>query len=124
MQSKAQMLKEEQEELAKKNTKTQFSERLLNPTAGSRNLLRCLEVKNNPQGKSITSPAPAIKSITAKDLIMQHKQKLLEIKATQMKSQPTASPTPQLGRGISRDQGDIDLSEEVVILLYFRESKI
>ena len=35
MQSQALRLKEEEENLAKKNMKTQFSERLLNPTAGT-----------------------------------------------------------------------------------------
>lgn len=114
MQSQAQRLKEEEEELAKKNLKTQFSERLLNPTAGTRNLLRCLEAKKNPQGPTSTSLSPVVKSITAKDLIMQHKQKLSDLKAAQMKlNQPAALSTPQLGRGIMQNQTDVDLSEEV-----------
>lgn len=108
MQTQAQRLKEEEEELAKKNIKTQFSERLLNPTAGSRNLMRCLEAKKTPQAE-IKSPSSSVsmKSITAKDLIMQHQQKLQEMKASQLKT------TPQLGRGMSLEQTDIDLSVEV-----------
>lgn len=114
MQTQAQRLKEEEEELAKKNVKTQFSERLLNPTAGSRNLLRCLEGKNTSQEIKIQASPVSMKSITAKDLIMQHQQKLKDMKASQLKgSQPVLSITPQIGRGISQEQTDIDLSVEV-----------
>lgn len=113
MQSQAMRLKEEEESLAKKNAKSQFSERLLNPTAGTRNLMRCLEAAKNPKDNtSIPSPKP-MKSITAKELIQQHTQKLLDMKALQMKASQAAMLTPQLGRGLGQDQTEFDLSEEV-----------
>lgn len=114
MQNQALRLKEEEEKLAKKSLQAQFSERLLNPTAGSRNLLRCLETsKGSKESKGISSPTAPVKSITAKDLLLQHQQKLLEMKAIQMKASKVASSSPQLGRGLVQDQKDIDLSEEV-----------
>ena len=123
MQSQALRLKEEEENLAKKNIKTQFSERLLNPTAGSRNLLRCLEAdkaeKDSPIPKGTPIPSPtSMKSITAKELLQQHQQKLLDMKALKMKASQAALLTPQLGRGLEQDQKEFDLSEEVTVLRF------
>ena len=107
-------LKEEEENLAKKNIKTKFSERLLNPTAGTRNLLKCIEQAKSSKGSTPTSsPTAPMKSITAKDLIQQHQQKLLEMKAIQTKATQAAQLSPQLGRGLVQDQKEIDLSDEV-----------
>ena len=112
-------MKEEEEDLAQKNAKSQqFSERLLNPTAGSRNLLKCLEKSKNPvesTSSSIISSPVTIKSITAKDLILEHKQKLQVMKAAQNKTVlPPLQSSPQLGRGLAHDQNEIDLSIEVL----------
>jgi len=109
MQSEAMRLKEEEEELARKNVKTQFDERLKNPTAGSRNLLRVLEGTKASPG-SPSSPA-AMKSITAKDLLQQHKQQLQTMKESQIKAGHIAATSPQLGRGLGDCQQEIDLSE-------------
>ena len=95
------------------NVKTEFSQRLKNPTAGSRNLMRCLQTTSSPGGNATpskplpTSPAP-IKSITAKDLLLQHKMQL-----STMNFQKN-NPLPQLGRGLQQDaEIEIDLSQEV-----------
>ncbi|XP_057364805.1 protein MCM10 homolog [Daphnia carinata] len=114
MQNHALRLKEEEENLAKKSIQAQFSERLLNPTAGSRNLLKCLEKsKDSKESPSASSPTPPVKSITAKDLLLQHQQKLLEMKAIQMKTSKIALSSPQLGRGLVQNQNEIELSAEV-----------
>ena len=112
MQSEAGRIREEEAELARKSVKTEFSERLQNPTAGSRNLLRCMELKaqkSSPQAASPTLLAPKpIKSITAKELLQQHKQQMQILKASQ------SAQSPQLGRGLQELQDEIDLSEEIV----------
>jgi hypothetical protein len=114
LQSQAARLKEEEENLARKNMKTEFSERLLNPTAGTRNLLKCLEQAKSSKGSApISSPTAPMKSITARDLIQQHQQKLLEMKAIQTKASQAALSTPLLGRGLVQDQKEIDLFDEV-----------
>lgn len=114
LQSQAARLKEEEENLARKNMKNEFSERLLNPTAGTRNLLKCLEQAKSSKGSaSISSPTVPMKSITARDLIQQHQQKLLEMKAIQTKASQAALSTPLLGRGLVQDQKEIDLFDEV-----------
>lgn len=117
MQNQAQRLKEEEAELARANMKTEFSERLKNPTAGARNLMRCMDpakaVEQFPQGVIALHSSPAgpsarqaMKSITAQELLQQHKQQMQVMKASQQK-------TPQLGRGIQEHQDEIDLSEQV-----------
>ena len=97
--------------MAKMATKSQFSQRLLNPTAGTRNLMRCIEGKPSPvlgPGFCIPAPSnsPTIKSITAKDLLQQHKQQMMVLKAKQTSQQQQ----PQLGRGLQNEQHEIDLS--------------
>lgn len=124
MQGQAERLKEEEAELARKNVKSQFAERLLNPTAGSRNLLRCVEAKSlvPPSATSMAaSISPSVKqpvkSITAKELLQQHKQQMEMMKASQQK-------TPQLGRGLEDHQEEIDLSEEVSFVSLRVDSKL
>jgi len=111
-------LKEEEEKQAKLNGKTEFSQRLLNPTAGTRNLMRCLQSASSPGSNAApskplpVSPAP-IKSITAKELLQQHKVQLSTMKANLQKSNALIQQ-PQLGRGLQHDaEIEIDLSQEV-----------
>lgn len=115
MSEHAQRIKEE-EELAKKNVKVEFTERLKNPTAGARNLLRCMEA-----GKSTSSPvaSPAasnMKSITAKDLLDQHKKQLQSMKNAQLEKSQSVTP-PVLGRGLLSNDREIDLSDEVCLFI-------
>lgn len=115
MQSQAGRIKEEEEaEAARKNSQVDFSQRLRNPTAGSRNLLRCMEAKAQQSSPQSANPSPVavsapMKSITAKDLLLQHKQQMELMKAKQ------TAPSPQLGRGLQEHQDEIDLSEDFAV---------
>jgi len=120
LQGQAQLLKEEEAKLALLNSKTEFSQRLLNPTAGTRNLMRCIQTKSSSgtisshSNTPVTAP-PVIKSITAKDLLQQHQMQLSTLKANYQKNNPlNQQPKPQLGRGLKLDaELEIDLSEEI-----------
>ena len=124
LQGQAQLLKEEEEKLAKLNAKTEFSQRLLNPTAGSRNLMRCLQATSSPGGNgtastSLATPPAPLKSITARDLLQQHKIQLSAMKANFQKSNALIQQ-PQLGRGLQQDaEIEIDLSQEVSFIIHF-----
>lgn len=109
----AQRIKAE-EEFAKKNVKVEFTERLKNPTAGARNLLRCMDGGNGGTSPISSPSTPKMKSITARDLLEQHKQQLQSMKSAQLeKTQPQ---TPLLGRGLLSNDREIDLSDEVYAL--------
>ena len=100
-----------------KEKKIEFKERLQNPTAGSRNLLRCMEAKSaSPSVPAPTASPAAIKSVTAKDLLEQHKKDMLKRKESQQRSASVAAAAaaavPQLGRG-NDFQAEIDLCDQV-----------
>ena len=108
LQSQAMQLKEEEEMQAKKDN-NDFVQRLKNPTAGSRNLLRCMGgIIPGTSSSPAPTKAPAIKSITPSELLQQHKMQILKMKSSQV----SPKSSPQLGRGLGTDI-DIDLSEPV-----------
>lgn len=110
----AQRIKNE-EELAKRNVKIEFTERLKNPTAGARNLLRCMDAGKSAGTPTASPSAPKMKSITAKDLLDQHKQQLQIMKSAHLEKSPTTQ-VPLLGRGLLSNDREIDLYDDVNVM--------